>query len=74
MESSQNRICVFRFSTPLPRQPNAAPNAADLRFRFRFAQADDFVSGFKLTALLEKFDALKSFQNVALRCDGAEAF
>ena len=65
------RIPIFNNITAQSRRGTAS---SGLRFRFRFAQTDDFVPGFKLTALLEEFHALKSFQNVALRCDGAEAF
>jgi hypothetical protein len=45
-----------------------------LLVRLGLAQADDFVTLLVLAALGEKFDALETLQDVALRGDGALAF
>jgi hypothetical protein len=49
-------------------------NESCLGVRFRFGKADDFAAFLPLRALLEKFDALKAFQDIALGRDGAGAF
>ena len=49
-------------------------NESCLGVRFRFWKADDFTAFLPLPALLEKFDALKAFQDIALGRDGAGAF
>jgi hypothetical protein len=49
-------------------------NESCLGVRFRFGKANDFAAFLPLSALLEKFDALKAFQDIALGRDGAGAF
>ncbi len=49
-------------------------NESCLGVRFRFGKADDFAAFLPLRALLEKFDALKAFQDIALGRDGAGTF
>ncbi len=45
-----------------------------LLVRLGLAKADDFVPGLEQPTALEDFDALKTFQDVSLRRDGALAF
>jgi hypothetical protein len=47
---------------------------ARLVFWTGLLQAENFVSGFELATLREKFHALKSLQNVAFGGDGACSF
>jgi hypothetical protein len=45
-----------------------------LNVRLRLGQADDFLTFLELAALLQKLDALETFQDVPLRRDGAGSF
>ena len=64
----QTRCYLFNFVTFF----NESPLRSGVRFRF--GKADDFAAFLPLRALLEKFDALKAFQDIALGRDGAGAF
>jgi hypothetical protein len=53
--------------------PGELVSETELNFRFCFAQASDTITGFPLTALFKQFDALKSFENIALGAQSARA-
>ena len=55
-----------------PAQPEAPPRRSSVRLGL--AESDHFVPGLELTAFFEKLDPLETFQNVALRGNGADAF